>query len=48
MNDRKMNLFGLKASSDRRNDGKFFHNPHLSNEKNQLIKDAYREWRERL
>ena len=48
MNDRKMNLFGLKASSDRRNDGKFFHNPQLSNEKNQLIKDAYKEWRERL
>ncbi len=48
MNDRKMNLFGLNASSDRRNNGKFFYNPHLSNEKNQMIKDAYKEWGERL
>ena len=44
ISNRKMNIFGLNASSDRRNDGKQFYNSHLSSEKNQEIRDAYREW----
>ncbi len=45
--NRKMNIFGLNAASDRRNDGKLFYNPHLSDAKNQDIRDAYKEWAER-